>query len=585
MVGNRQGDLDFKVGLIRISLTDLFFIHLPAKCVQMRFFARQDLGMKSIHFKTLLYLTLALTALVYLLGMFIDIMQVDAAQYAFISWEMTDTGEFLQVKYRGDDYLDKPPLLFWTSALSYQIFGVNNFAYKLPSVISMILAAWAVYRLGCLLHNKQTGILAAVMLATCTSTFIINQDCKTDNLLIGGVSMATYQLVAYLQNRRWLNIFGLGICLSWALLAKGPIGLIVPMSAFFGYFISKRDWKIIFDWKWIPSLLVIGILLTPMTIGLWKQFGSEGPRFYYWTQSFGRITGESEWQNDTDPFFFIHTFIWAFFPYVLLFVPALFSSVKQLIRSRGKIDTGTMLELAGFLLPFAALSLSKFKLPHYIFVVIPFAALISAQFFIRSTKQLQWTKIITWIIGVVGILGICIINAFVFPTLNPLSWASLLIVIVGLYFAHIQPSSESRFLGIGIGMCGIFLTMNTNFYPTLLTYQSQNRVGKYLLAKQIPKDNIFHLRYAGNALYHYGQNPTRPMYSATDVRRNMESRDTLWVYTRVDYLDRIAEVKDFKCDTIMKQPDFRVALLSIPFLNPKTRESHTKDTYLLKYYR
>ena len=67
--------------------------------------------------------------LVYFTNIFIDIMEVDAAQYSIISMEMSLTKSFLQVFEHGKDYLDKPPLLFWTTAVSYWTFGITNFAY------------------------------------------------------------------------------------------------------------------------------------------------------------------------------------------------------------------------------------------------------------------------------------------------------------------------------------------------------------------------------------------------------------------------------------------------------------------------
>src|SRR5690242_14579441 len=76
----------------------------------------------------------ALILLVYGLGLTVEIMEVDAAQYASISREMLETGQWLQVHHRYMDYLDKPPLLFWFSALSLKLFGVSIWAYKLPSV-------------------------------------------------------------------------------------------------------------------------------------------------------------------------------------------------------------------------------------------------------------------------------------------------------------------------------------------------------------------------------------------------------------------------------------------------------------------
>lgn len=86
--------------------------------------------------------------LVYLLGMFrIPLMDIDAAQYASISREMLANKSYLQVYDLGKDYLDKPPMLFWLSALSMKIFGVHDWAYRIPSFLFALLAVYATYRL------------------------------------------------------------------------------------------------------------------------------------------------------------------------------------------------------------------------------------------------------------------------------------------------------------------------------------------------------------------------------------------------------------------------------------------------------
>ena len=81
------------------------------------------------------HLLAAAILLIYGFNLFIDVMEIDAAQYALISMEMSVTKSFLQVYQQGMDYLDKPPLLFWLSSLSFLTFGVSNFAYKLSSLL------------------------------------------------------------------------------------------------------------------------------------------------------------------------------------------------------------------------------------------------------------------------------------------------------------------------------------------------------------------------------------------------------------------------------------------------------------------
>jgi len=78
-------------------------------------------------------------SIIWIMGMNLPVMEIDAAQYASIAAEMHDNRSFLQVFFNGSDYLDKPPLLFWLSAWSFDLFGIHNWSYRLPSMLSMIL--------------------------------------------------------------------------------------------------------------------------------------------------------------------------------------------------------------------------------------------------------------------------------------------------------------------------------------------------------------------------------------------------------------------------------------------------------------
>src|SRR5207344_2558843 len=102
-----------------------------------------------------------LATVVYIFGLFVNVMDVDAAQYASISREMLQNHRYLEVLHRGNNYLDKPPLLFWLAVLSFKIFGVSNFACKLPTFLFTLLGVYSTYRIANLLYNRNAGILAA----------------------------------------------------------------------------------------------------------------------------------------------------------------------------------------------------------------------------------------------------------------------------------------------------------------------------------------------------------------------------------------------------------------------------------------
>ena len=210
--------------------------------------------------------------LVYLVGFGIDVMDIDASQYAAISREMMLSGSYLQVFELGKDYLDKPPFLFWVSAFSMKIFGINNFAYKLPSLLFSLLAIFATYKFCLLYYKKEIALMAAVILASCQAFFLINHDVRTDTILMSWVIFSIWQLACWFKTDKIIYFF-LGCAgIAGGMLTKGPIALLVPIFAFGSHFILMRNFKMFFKWQYILGVVVIAVLLLPMCYGLYQQF-------------------------------------------------------------------------------------------------------------------------------------------------------------------------------------------------------------------------------------------------------------------------------------------------------------------------
>ncbi len=169
--------------------------------------------------------------LVHFIGFGIDVMDIDAAQYASISREMLTSGSYLQVFDHGKDYLDKPPFLFWASALSMKIFGFNNFAYRFPSFLFSLLAVFATYKFSLLYYSKKIASLATIVLACCQAFFLINHDVRTDTILMGCVIFSIWQLAIWYQNNKLYNFILACVAIAVGMMTKGPIALLVPAFA------------------------------------------------------------------------------------------------------------------------------------------------------------------------------------------------------------------------------------------------------------------------------------------------------------------------------------------------------------------
>lgn len=553
------------------------------------------MDLKTIVHLTKKYKYLALfTAIlsVYFFNMLIDVMEIDAAQYALISMEMSWTKSFLHVYLQGQDYLDKPPLLFWLSSLSFMLFGISSFSYKLPSVLIAILGIYSLYRFALLWYSKEIALLSALILATCQAMFLMTNDVRTDTILLGLVVFSFWQIGEFLIKSKYYHLILASIGLGGAMMAKGPIALIIPAAAFGTDFLLKRQWKTILNPQWILMLIVIAITLIPMSYGLYTQFdlhpekslnGLQGPsglKFYYWIQSFGRITGENQWKNGNGFFYFFHTILWDFQPWILLFILALVVRIKKVFTLRFKMPNNEeFISLGGFFFVFIALSMSNYKLPHYIFVLFPFASIITAEF-IYSLKDQFLSRLSKIQFGIMQLMWLAILVNFIFffPPQN-----LILPLILGLFlalnyysFIYLKGSTERIFIPTVITAISLNLVMAVNFYPNLLKYQASSQAGKMIREHNIPNDMFYHYSSYNYSLDFYAKRFT-PM---VDINTVKQVKPGSWIFIHKNGLNELNDNK-ITFRTINAFPSFGITQVKLPFLYAKTRRSTIIDSNYL----
>jgi 4-amino-4-deoxy-L-arabinose transferase-like glycosyltransferase len=523
--------------------------------------------------------------LLYIPGLGIDVMEIDAAQYAAMSMEMHQSGQYLQIYEQGRDYLDKPPLLFWLSSFFIAIVGNTPWAYKLPSFIFSLLAIYSVWRFSRIYWSRETAWLSAMVLTLSQGMFIMNNDVRTDNLLMGSVLFALWML-AEIDHRSKAGTgyyLGAGLGIGLAMLAKGPLGLVIPALGFGPYWLFRKEWRKILNLRWIITLAGIGILLAPMMWGLYAQFdaqpdkivhgrqGVSGLRFFFWEQSFGRITGESSWKNDSGPFFFIHTYLWAFFPWVIWLIPALFKTVPSFAR-----PGGAMLWAWG--LTFLALSASRFKLPHYIYITLPFASVLIAGWYASISIPPKWMRVTGWAILAVSMILTVAICVLVFPP-GPLGLALLLVCAAGIIvFMIYSPVTDvvKPLLPIAFSVLLVNAVLSLHFYPALLRFQGGTQATLYYLSQKADNDQLY-ITGQRRSCAHFHHGAVLPVFSDQKAPEN----GYIWVMVNRNDLP-MQSLENRNAEQVAAFPDFPVSLLNLRFLNQKTHHETLDTTFLFK---
>lgn len=500
---------------------------------------------------------------------------------------MINSKNWTEIYLYGRDYLDKPPLHFWLSGISMKFLGISSFSYKLPSFLATLVGVWSTYKIGKLLYNKEVGRIASLIYYTSFTIILANQDVRTDSLLTSAIIFSVWQIFAFTTTKSWINLicgfFGVGL----AMLSKGPIGFIIPLSAIFTHLLINRNWRELFNWKWIIGLLITTLTITPYLIGLYYQFDNQpdkevtlssnvvvqnysGIRFYLWDQSFGRILGGNpeKWDNGLGPLFFTHTFLWAFFPWTIIGLISLFNLFKKIFIDKAYSEWIT---LSGIFFPFIIISIASYKLPHYINPIIPFISILAAVQ-LSSSHNHRTILVAQKIISIISILVTLIVILVVAPLDNILIGTGILILtILILIFIFKSTVLNSTIALSCLSISLISFTLNYQFIPYFSTYN-----GAYQAARQAQQLNLATV-YTNNIT----QSLSFDIYFDGELEDLIDvdtTKGEFGIYVYEDMFQYINET--FSVDTTYIYYNREISNLTLPFLMKESRLENVDIFYL-----
>ncbi|MFM2138453.1 MAG: hypothetical protein RJA57_760 [Bacteroidota bacterium] len=535
---------------------------------------------------------IATALLVNLSGLFVPLMDPDAGVYASISKNMVLNGDPVNLIFQDTDWLDKPHFPFWVTAIFFRIFGFHDWAYKLPAILFIFIAARYTWLLARKYYDATTAGWSVVLLLSSLHIIISNSDVRAEPYLTGLIIASVYHF-SNVIDRKWAgHLVVASLFAACAVMTKGLFTLLPIGGAVAGQLLLKKEWKQVFHFKWLIALALIAVFTLPEIWCLWKQFdqhpekrvlgetGVSGIRFFLWDSQFGRFFNTGPIKGKGDKLFFLHTLLWAFLPWALLMYAALFRQVRDWLGKK-KAAVQEWFTLSGSLLTLLLFSFSGFQLPHYTNIIFPFLSILTANQIgrVAASGKRIWPRI-QYAVGALVLIFSTFLLLLFQPVITPVfivGMAATLLFVVGILRKPERDHWTSfRFSALTLVAVGLFL--NLCFYPSLLRYQSGNQAAAYL-NRQDP----------GAALGRIGiYFPSGEFYLKAHTYRTDIDSVSYGSFDHARYLfvteseKKQLEERNVSLEVIKRFESFHVTMLNLRFVSHHTRHKELKYDYLIR---
>ncbi len=319
------------------------------------------------------------------------VIDYDEGYYAQAAKHMFESGDWVTPYANGVRFLEKPPLMYWATALSFKVFGLNEFALRLPTALAVTALVWVVIRIARRACGNRAAVIAGLCTAFSTGTYLFTRETLHDIWLVLFITVAMYAFLEwYLDQRRswgWALLFY--AALAGAVLCKSLIGVAFPVGIVVVFFLVAREWP-----KWRTLHVLPGSLLFLALAVPWHWLAAIRNQgflyFFFISEQFLRFFHKREppvlWSLPLLTFYAL-ILLW-FFPWTA-FLPAALRPDGERTDDSGRTLRRLALVWLVVMLGFYAVSE---RLEHYAFPLLPALALLVGTTLSRTddNKSVRW---------------------------------------------------------------------------------------------------------------------------------------------------------------------------------------------------
>lgn len=290
----------------------------------------------------------------------VPLFDLDEGAFAEATREMLLSGNFAATYLDGEPRYDKPIFSYWMQAISISLFGLNEWAIRLPSAIAGSLWVYVGYRFAKQQFNPTTALYFAVMMSLVLWVMIIARAGTADAWLNLFITLTVINIWRYQQSPEKRHLLATYFWMALGVLTKGPVAILVPLLTAVISFVIQKKHKLLLTALFNPlGWLVLIAVVSPWLIMVYQE---QGVGFFYgfiFEHNVNRFSQTKE-QHGGQWFYFV-----LLLPVILLpFSAACFSLIKRL-KEIVKSPLEQFL-LIWFTVVFVLVSVSQTQLPHYV---------------------------------------------------------------------------------------------------------------------------------------------------------------------------------------------------------------------------
>lgn len=365
-----------------------------------------------------------------LLGMFdYPLHDPTEARYAEIPRLIIETGHWIMPPFDyGVPFWGKPPLTFWMTAVSFELFGYSEFSARFPVFLLAIAVLWLTYQFAKFLQGEDKAVFSNLVLTSTALFFIASGAVMTDMALCFCVSLSMISFWQAIHNpcskqaKKWSYWFFVGLGIG--LLVKGPIVGVLVLLPLIAWTILEKQYVAVWQrLPWFKGSAVMLLIAVPWYIA--AEIGSPGFINYFLVGEHFKRFVDAGWHGDLYGVAHKHPrgkiwLLWLFasFPWSFIFLASLISwpfrkNKQQTLAGIAKSSWHRYL-LFWAITPMVFFSLSGNILYTYVLPGLPaFAILVSEilslRFAIESMQRSKWL----WVTALIPIVGLIFLTILI----------------------------------------------------------------------------------------------------------------------------------------------------------------------------